>query len=69
MYCKTDEKVKELKIDEGAMEMITESSANETIDLYVLAIKCTNVHGESMNVDVEVCKSSKIDAHVDDPFT
>jgi len=68
MYYRASGKLKELKNDEGAMEMITESIDNGTIDFYVLAkhAKCANVRGESMSVDVEVCESSKSDADFDD---
>lgn len=68
MYYEAIGKFKELQKDEGAMEMTTKSIVNGTMNLYVLAkrVKCANVCGESMNADVEVCESSKSDAHVDD---
>jgi len=68
MYYRASGKFKVLENDEGAMEMITESIDNGIVDFYVLAkhAKCANVRGGSMNADVEVCESSKSDAHFDD---
>lgn len=51
---------------ERAIEIVTESTINGILDLYVFAkhVKSANVRGKNMNV--EICESSKSDVHVDD---